>query len=234
MGGPLLVAPGVYQLRALGARVTAITGGDGLVLVDAGGPGSAGFILRGLKVLGHAAADVRLVVATHCHPDHVGGLERLVEATSARVAAHRLEAPAIAGEVPVPTPYRSSLAARVTRPVMPLVYRGSTAVDHRLEDGDSLPGAPDVRVIHTPGHTPGSLCLYLNSRRVLIVGDALQYRFGRLRPPAPAVTWDLDQARESLKKLLDLDFEIIVFSHFSPLTTGGKQALLRLVQPAPS
>ena len=75
----------------------------------------------------------------------------------------------------------------------------------------------DIRTVHVPGHTPGSICLYLASEGVLIVGDALQYRFRRLSPPAAAVTQDSKQANESLKKLLKLDFDTIVFSHFPPL-----------------
>ena len=232
-GQAILVSPGVYQLQALAARVTALLEDGQVVLVDAGARGSMGLISAGLRALGYTPDRVRLVVVSHYHPDHIGNLASLVRATSAPVAAHRLEAPVVAGEVPLPAPHRYRVVAGLTRPLLPVFHEGPTGVNHLLDDGDSLPGAPDVQVIHTPGHTPGSICLHLASRRLIIVGDALQHRFGRLLPPASSVTQDPAQAMESLKKLLALDFDTICFSHSSAMKTGGRQALLRLLQTTP-
>ena len=69
---PVKIAEGVYQLRAVGARVTAVTAGDGIVLGDAGGRGSVRSIAAGLKALGSSLDRVRLAVLTHYHPDHFG------------------------------------------------------------------------------------------------------------------------------------------------------------------
>ena len=223
------VVPGVYQLRALGARVTALMGHDGIVLVDAGGRGSLPMIAAGLAKLGAALDQVRLVVLTHSHPDHAGGLARLVEATSARVAIHRTEEAIISGAEPVPTPFRNALLARLTRPILPLLYGKPVRVDHPLDNGATLDWAEEVQVVHTPGHTRGSISLYVASKRVLIVGDALQHRFRRLSPPARSVTQDYDQARDSLKQLTSFDFQLMVFSHFPPLRQNARETLERLV-----
>ena len=150
---PVSVVPGVYQLRAIGARVTVLFGDDGIVLVDAGGRGSLGLISAGLKALGSSLEEVRLVVITHYHPDHAGGLARLVEATSAKVAVHHQEAGFINGKEPYPSPHRSSVVAAITRPLMPLLYGNPVPVDYLLKEGDSLPTAPAVRAVHIPGHT---------------------------------------------------------------------------------
>jgi glyoxylase-like metal-dependent hydrolase (beta-lactamase superfamily II) len=87
----------------------------------------------------------------------------------------------------------------------------------------------------SPSFTPlatrrDSICLYMPSREVVIVGDALQYRSRRLGPPAASVTADSGQALESLKKLLPLEFEIICFSHFPPLKGDARGALRRMLE----
>ena len=221
--------PGLYQLRALGAKVTALVDGDSVVLVDAGWRGSLPLIAQGLEQVGASIRQVRLIVLTHCHPDHTAGLATLVDATGAAVAAHRDEAPFIAGEVPPANPLRWRLLAWPIHPLLPLLYGPPVAVDYRLEDGDPLPIRPDIRTIHTPGHTPGSISLHIESTGDLIIGDALQYRFRILTPPSAIISWDSRQALASLRKLASLDFETIWFSHFPPLKRDARASLCRLV-----
>lgn len=225
----LPVAPGVYQVKARGARVTVLSSPGGLVLVDAGGRGSLRLLSAGLEAMGWVLADVRLVVATHWHPDHTGGLKEVVEASGARVAAHALDAEVIAGQTSPPPIHRHPLLASLWRPLLPILQGKPVQVDVPLKDGGPLPGAPDIRVVHTPGHTQGSICLYVASQRLLVVGDALTRRWGRLFPPAPSVTWDPQRAAESLQRLAALDVETICFSHYAPLRGNAGQALQRLV-----
>ncbi len=226
---PVRVASGVYQLRVLGARVTVLFTDEGVVLVDAGNRFSLGLISAGLRVLGTSLEDVGLIVITHHHPDHTGGLAKLVEATSAKVAAHRLEAGFLTGEEPTPNPFHHSLLATVTQPFLRLMYTHPVEVHYLLDGGAVLPLGENVSIVHTPGHSPGSICLYLESVKVLIVGDALQYRFRRLSPPAWWVTGDYHQAVQSLKKLMAYDFRIICFSHFPALRLDARGALGRLI-----
>ncbi len=77
LGNPIKIADDVYQLRTLGARVTVLVNGGEAVLVDAGGRGSLGPIASGLEALDLSLEQVRLVVLTHYHPDHSGGLARI-------------------------------------------------------------------------------------------------------------------------------------------------------------
>ena len=227
---PLETGPGLCQLRALGSRVTALFDGDAVVLVDAGGRGSLPLIARGVERLGASIEQVRLIVLTHYHPDHAGGLAGLVDATGARLAVHRSEVGFINGDLPPPNALRWRLLGWPVRPLLPLLYDRPVRVDCLLEDGDTLPFRPDIRVVHTPGHTPGSISLYVQSTGSVIVGDALQHRFRRLGPPAAAVSWDRRQALESLRRLTLFDFESIWFSHFPPLRRNARAALRRLVE----
>jgi glyoxylase-like metal-dependent hydrolase (beta-lactamase superfamily II) len=229
---PMEVIPGVYQVRAIGARVTIVFSDQDVLLVDAGGRGSLGLITAGLKALGSSLDRVRLIVLTHYHPDHCGGLGQLVERTGAPVAAHTQEARIISGEESLPNPFHSRLLAGLTHPILPLLYDQPVKVDFCLDDGDTLPLAEEIRVIHTPGHTQGSICLRVASKKLLIVGDALQYRSRRLGLPAAAVTHNPHQAEESLQRLLSLDFDTICFSHFPSLKHGAREALRRLLREA--
>jgi glyoxylase-like metal-dependent hydrolase (beta-lactamase superfamily II) len=217
LGSSIEIAEGVHQIWAVGARVTVLTEGDDVVLVDTGSRGSLGPITTGLESLGISPERVGLIVLTHYHPDHSGGLSGLVPVTYAKVAAHRSEADVLSGIASAPSPFRNGLVGKLAGPVINRFYGEAVEIDLLLDDGDRLPGSIDIDVIHTPGHTPGSICLYLPKLRLLMVGDALQYRFHRLSPAARASSQDRPQAIESLKKLLEFEVETMCFGHFDPL-----------------
>jgi glyoxylase-like metal-dependent hydrolase (beta-lactamase superfamily II) len=104
-------------------------------------------------------------------------------------------------------------------------------VDEPLNDLDAVPFGAEARAVHVPGHTVGSIALYLPAKRAVIVGDALQYRLGwALSPPARGVTQEPETALQSLSRLLELDFDVICFSHFPPMRRGGHGALRRLLK----
>lgn len=227
--GPIAIAPGVHQVRALGARVTVLQATDGVVLVDAGSKGSLHVIAAGLKALGVALDKIRLIALTHCHPDHAGGLAELVEVTSAPVAIHHTEAGIVRGDDPAPSFLRRQ-ALQQAHPLFAMFSSRPVAVRYPLEDGDYLPEIEGVRVIHTPGHTEGSICLFVESAKVLIVGDALQFRFGKLLQPSWLFTRDPELARESLAKLLDVDFTTLCFSHFPPIQDNARAMLADMLR----
>ena len=196
--------------------------------MDAGCAGSHGLISAGLRNAGYTLGDVRLAVATHCHPDHSGGLAELTK-MSIPVAAHEEDAPIISREEEYPSPLRNPALATVASPLIRTLAGEGAPVAHRLRDGDTLPTMDGARVVHTPGHTAGSICLYLESKRLLIAGDALQHRRGALRPPARHVTSDFEMAVRSLGKLAALDVATICFGHYRPLREEARESLRRLV-----
>lgn len=133
---------------------------DGLLLVD---PGSEP--QRILEVIGDRT--VEAILLTHCHWDHVGAAKALRDATGARVLASKTDAPVIAGQVELDSSHRPFEAC---------------PVDVTLKDGDSVEVAGNFwKVMETPGHTPGSLCLFLDAAQsasgegasVLVSGDTL-------------------------------------------------------------
>ena len=98
------------------------------------------------------------------------------------------------------------------------------AVDTLVNDGDELPILGGIKILHTPGHTPGSICLYLEDKDLLIAGDLLANRFG-LRLPSRMFTVDIAQEIRSVKRIASLEFDIICFGRGSPIMHQAHQAV---------
>ncbi len=231
LGNPVYVTRGVHQVRAIGARVTVLTAGDEAMLVDAGMKGSSAFIVGGLQDLGLSLDAVKAVVVSHRHPDHASGVGELVAGREIAVMAHPLETGVLSGAERQPSPFQNKLAAQVARPVLDVVSGSPVNVVVELEDDQIIPFPYPVHVVHLPGHTAGSIALFLPEQKLVIVGDALQFKLGRrLSPPATGVTEDPALALRSLQKLLDLDFDALCFSHFPPLRSGAYEAFSTMLR----
>jgi glyoxylase-like metal-dependent hydrolase (beta-lactamase superfamily II) len=90
-------------------------------------------------------------------------------------------------------------------------------------------------VVHVPGHTPGSVSFYHPARKIVVVGDALNYQRGRLGAPPPLFSYDMAQAYASILKIAALDFEVCCFGHGPPLLRDARQqvqAFADSLQPA--
>jgi glyoxylase-like metal-dependent hydrolase (beta-lactamase superfamily II) len=219
------IAAGVHAINvvsvpaAVSVNVFAILE-DRVTLVDAGIAGSLPRIERGLADLGRSLADVRRVIVTHGHPDHAGTAAEL-EAAGAEVCMHPADFDRLQVGVrdALRRPSRGRIFASVVRP--------PTAI-RPLEDGDGLPVLGGLRVVHTPGHTPGSICLYGVRDRILFTGDALQVQRGRVIFASRLYSDDYAAAKASVRRLAALDVATIVFSHYPPWTDGANEALAAL------
>jgi glyoxylase-like metal-dependent hydrolase (beta-lactamase superfamily II) len=98
-----------------------------------------------------------------------------------------------------------------------------------VNDNDELPILGGIKVLHTPGHTPGSISLYLKQEKALIVGDLLANRFG-LSLPSRMFTVNLAQEIESINRISSLDFEVVCFGHGPPLTKDASESISRLAR----
>ena len=227
------ITDSIFQIHAIGARVTVVVDDGGVLLVDAGLPGSGGAISHGLEALDLSLEHIRCVAITHAHPDHAGGLAEIVDGRDIAVAAHRLDADVIEGREPPPNPVRYRMASKLADPFHGKLMGSSARVTHRLDDGDAIPFTADARAVHLPGHTAGSMAIYLPTERAIIVGDALQYRFTfprKLGAPSRVFTRNPEQAMRSLERLLDLDFDLICFGHFPPMHDAPRAALQAMLE----
>ena len=217
------VAAGVHTIPLIRVRAHAILESE-ITLIDAGFAGSRGRIARALGRRGRTLAALRRIVCTHGHPDHAGGVAEL-EGDGIDVCMHPADFERLQLRLreAIREPSRGNLLASVTRPPSRIVP---------IEDGDVLPTLGGLRVVHTPGHTPGSVCLYAPRDRLLFTGDVLQRRRGRVVFASPIFSDDHAAARSSIRKLADLDVATIVFSHYPPLTEGANETLASLSRQA--
>lgn len=204
------VMPQVFTFTGLIAgRVYALQDADGLTLVDTSITNAGDKILAQLQQAGHAATDVKRILITHAHPDHIGGLPKVQQATGAEVWCHALEKPVIEGKQTITR--RPSGLRPPDMKIMP------TPVSRTLNDGEVLPILGGLQVIFTPGHAPGHISFWQPERRMLIVGDAIFYLLNRMTQPLAALTVDMDENKRSIKKLVALKPDSLLFGHGNPI-----------------
>lgn len=223
------VVPGLQWVAEIrGAKVYVLTEEDRLVVIDAGTPGCEGAIWRTLASLGYRPDDVDEIWLTHGDVDHAGSAAALKAGSGARLTAHIAEVPLIEGLTgrelgPVPL-------AKHWQPIFHWVSRRAfgyqpVAVDHSVNDGDRL---GEWQVVHVPGHTAGSICFYNPERAIAIVGDAVNHRMGRLRPPPRIFRPGRSQAFDSVRRIADLEVQVCWFGHGPPLTRDPQGRLRAL------
>ena len=202
---------------------------NGNTLVDAGLPGQAEAIGAALVEAGIGVRDLRRIIFTHQDLDHVGSGAALVRQSGAQVLAHPADAPHIDGSLRLLKPSPEMLEQR---PQMreALERLEPVGIDEHLEDGDRLDLAGGTRVIFTPGHTPGHLCLYLERSKVLVAGDALTAEGGHLNGPNPSMTLEMRPAMQSIRRLADLEIDTIVCYHGGVVGEDANGQLRRVIQ----
>ena len=192
-----------------------------LTLVDAGLKRAHKKILAALAGLGKAPQDVRRIVMTHAHSDHAGGLAGAKKATGAAVLAHDREATYLQNGT-TPQLDRSHLSGRLFN----RARGGFTRVDvaETFQDGALLPIGGGLRVVHTPGHSPGHVSLLHEPTRVLITGDAI-FNFRGLRYSPATFCTDVRLSRETADRLADLEYDTAAFMHGAHIAGGGREAV---------
>jgi len=226
--------PDIHQIEGVTCNVYLIVEPDGLTLVDSGMPGAQKRILAAVQALGHAPRDVRRILLTHQHIDHVGGAPALVKLTGAEVYAPVGDTPAIEGKAPREKP--GGMVGMLFTVMSSLMLR-PTRVTRQMLDGETLPvfaNEGGLRVVATPGHTAGHVSFYLPSRKLLFAGDAIRHDAdGKVAPPPPLFTHDTPQAMRSVAALAALEIEASLPGHGAPILTGAGAQIARLAQTAP-
>ncbi len=233
------IAPGIHRLGDRSIVNSYLVEGSGEVtIIDAGVPGFYRDIAGVLAAMGRTVADVRALVLTHGHTDHIGFAERLRRDERVPVSVHEMDAALARGEAPNPSkgygpiklgPFLGFLWFTVLRGGLrtPKLQEVATFGDGATLD---VPGSP--RVILTPGHTPGSAALHLPSLGALFVGDAFAtcaVTTGARGPQVAPFTADAAEAVASLRRLEAVSADLVLPGHGDPWT-GGIQEAIRLVR----
>jgi glyoxylase-like metal-dependent hydrolase (beta-lactamase superfamily II) len=226
-----LVAPNVYRLTGMMVGNVYLTvDPDGMTLIDASLPRSGPKILQQIAALGRPLSDLKRILVTHAHPDHIGGLPAVQRATKAQVWASALERPVVEGRMPIPRvpPEKRTGLARFV--VMPETTVPGTAVDRELQDGEALPEVlGGLHVVATPGHAPGHLAFWHPALRIVFCGDTI-FRLPNLRLPFSFFTVDMQENKRSIGRIVQLDAAVACFGHGAPLTQDTSQTLRRFAQ----
>ena len=206
----------------------------GPVLIDAGMDSTGQDILAALSVLKQPASTVRAILLTHWHNDHAAGARALQQASSCPVYYHEHETPFLT-RTTAHGGLRGWLASRIPEWGIFVLLIGllGEAIPERIDatsnakDGDLL--ADDFEVIETPGHTPGHISFYYRPEKALFAGDALAVINGAVRFMARPVTPNKEQARESMRRCLDREIQVLCPGHRGPLTqdVAGKCDVMR-------
>ena len=199
-----------------------------LTLVDTGPPWSAGRIVDYMRSIGRRPEELGLVLMTHSHPDHTSSAGPLVKRTGARVVAH-------GGD----TRTYSDRSVRLSRHGLPQritdwlpMLRGAP-VSETADDGQLLPVQGGLRVIHTPGHTPGSACFLLEGNGVLFTGDTIFSNGRSVSRSVPFPGYNGRDYRRSLERLATLEFDTLCGGHGAPLVGGASEAVRALLRSEP-
>jgi glyoxylase-like metal-dependent hydrolase (beta-lactamase superfamily II) len=221
---------GVWGLeQRKGGHVYAFLLDDGtsLTLVDTLYDTDGARILAQIASIGRRPEDLKSIVITHAHRSHLGGARALHEQTGARVYAHEWEADIVRGErIAQPV---SIIPKRPLRTYFPFQFGLSLGLGKHppvdvhdfVHDGDRI---GPLHVMHAPGHTPGHLAFHWPERRLLIAGDAV-VTWPRLEAGWPAFRLNPKQQEASLKRMAELDVDIVGVGHGDPIRAGADRQL---------
>jgi glyoxylase-like metal-dependent hydrolase (beta-lactamase superfamily II) len=234
------LAPSLHRLGSRIVNSYLVDDAGGVTIIDAGLPGYWGELPKVLASMGRSLDDVRGVVLTHGDTDHVGFAERLRRERGVPVFVHEADAARARFEVRKPS---SGWGPVKVGPLLGFLWysglRGGLRVPpltevRTFEDGATLdlPGSP--RIIHIPGHTPGSVAVHVPAVDAVFVGDAMTTRSvltGEVGPGPAPFTLDPERAMSSLGRLEGLAARWVLPGH-GEAWDGGVAEAVRLVRAA--
>lgn len=202
---------------------TLLWNGEDAILVDAGYPGQMPLIREAMEKAGISFEKLKKIIFTHHDIDHIGSAGSILKELSQTVEmiCHEEEKPYIQGDkMPMKIAQMEAKFEQLSEE-MKGFYKAIKAafansfvkVDKTLKEGEELPYLGGVRVVFTPGHTAGHLCLYLKESKTLIAGDLLAIEQGMLVKSPPFINYNEELNSKSIEKLKQYDIQNVICYH---------------------
>jgi glyoxylase-like metal-dependent hydrolase (beta-lactamase superfamily II) len=234
------IASGLHRVGQPIVNSYLIAGPDGVTIIDAGLPGYWKLLEAELAAMGKSLGDVRALILTHGDTDHIGFAARLHRETGVAVYIHEADTDRARLKVKKPNtgwgPVKiGPLAGFLWYSARRGGLRPRPATElQTMADGDVLdvPGSP--RIIHTPGHTPGSIAVHVPAVDALFLGDTMTTRnvlTGVTGPKPAPFTLEPEQAVASLGRVESVDATWLLPGH-GPAWDGGVREAVRLIREA--
>lgn len=228
------IAKNVYLIEGLRvSNVYLLVSNGKLSLVDAGMAGDVDQIIARIDAAGYSPNALRIIALTHAHSDHTGGAAELRRRYDVEIVAHRDEVPYV--EHTQSLPARGLLRRLVSWAIerMPGAGAGLEGVK-AVEDGQALDILGGLTVLHTPGHTPGSLSLYQEANGILFCGDLLTHGHpltgrGGLRYGPRMFSLDPQQIETSVRRLSRLPIDVLCVGHGEPIVSQASTRIRALL-----
>lgn len=230
------IGPGIHRIGSGLVNSYLVEEAGEVTIIDAGVPAYWKDLPAELEAMGRGLADVRAIVLTHGHSDHIGFAERARRERGWPVSVHELDAALARGEVPNPAKGGPTRLAPLIRFIWFGLTHGALRTPNLTQvatygDGATLdvPGSP--RVILVPGHTPGSAALHVPSHDALFAGDTLAtiaVTTGATGPMIAPFTADPVGALASLSRLDGVEAAWLLPGHGQPWTGGVGEAIGRI------
>ena len=240
MGGPAAVqlAAGVWRIPTFARDLInsfALVDDDGSVtLVDCGVAKAPPRIVAGLAAMGKHPSDVTRILLTHVHPDHAGSAAEMSRRTGAEVWLHEGDHPSATAGTIVQKPDQRFLLGRLFSRLPDPRFEPFTP-GPELRDGDLLPVAGGLRVVHTPGHSPGHVALLHEPSRTLITGDSIfNVTLRGLMVSPRFLCADFVMTQQTAHRLGELEYDVAAFTHGKELTDGARERIRGFLRRLPT
>ena len=177
------ILPGIHMLPGVQWSRAYLIEDDSLALVDTGLPWNVKRVLKYIESIGRKPEELETILMTHSHPDHAGGALSISRQTGTEIVAH-------SNDTRTHSNNQTSLSymGMFSALNLPVPFLQRTPVSRLLSDGQIIPVLGGIRVIHTPGHTSGSVCYLLQSRKPAVLGG-YPFQQWQASKPVSAVSW---------------------------------------------